>query len=370
MTVEQTNLIEVKKKSAFIAKNQFEYKKIIFPNAYLIDMTMEEEKEDLVFCYNIQENKSLLEIRKDDILTILAVLINMEQLQKAITEYNFTMNPDNLYYNINRQIFVKERDIYQDGRGYEEEEFLDNYKALIGFALQKKYSYEDFRKGGQKLLSKNQLQNCIREAKSIQEVKNILIKEYERVENERRDKKLLLNKSSLQRMKAAIVTLSVFFVVFTGYIGYRLIIIDPYTEAIIQSDDAYIAQDYVSCIDFMDNVKVSNMKVTQKYILANSYIRSENLTQEQKNNILANISLKEIPERLEYWIYLGRGDTDKAIDIAMQQSDDELLLYAYMKKKSYIEADTGLTGEEKTQQLKNISTLMEPLIEQYDAEDK
>lgn len=364
-----TNLIEGKKKSAFLAQTQFEYKKLMFPKPYLIHMTLEEEKEDLIFHYDMQDKKSLMDIRKEDILTILAVLINVEQLQYALKEYHFSMNPDNLYYNINRQLFVKERDIYPDGRGFEEEEFLDNYKALIGYSLQKRYSYEDYKKGGKKLLSKSQLQNNIRQAKDIQEVKSILTKEYEKIENERSEKKLLFNKSALRTMKIAIALLGVICIAFTGYLGYRLIKTDPYNNAVIKADSAYIAQDYVSCIDYMENVKVADMKVTQKYILANSYIRSENLTQEQKNNILANISLKETATRLEYWIYLGRGDTDKAIDIAMQQSDDELLLYAYMKKKSYIESDSVLTGEEKTLQLKNISTLMEPLIEQYDTEE-
>lgn len=365
----ETNVIEVKKKSAFLAQTQFEYKKLMFPKLYFIPMTLEEEKEDVIFCYDMKDKKSLLDIRKEDILTTLAVLINLEQLQNALKEYHVSMSPDNLFYNINRQVFVKERDIYEDGRGFDEEVFLEDYKALIGYSLQKKYSYEDYKKGGKKLLSKNQLQNNIREAKEIHEVKSILVKEYEKIEQERNEKKLLFDKSTLKTMKVSIALLVIVCIAFTGYLGYRLFKMDPYNQAVISADSAFIAQDYVSCIDYMEPIKVSDMKVTQKYILATSYIRSENLTQEQKNNILANISLKETATRLEYWIYLGRGDTNKAIDIAMQQSDDELLLYAYMKKKSYIEADSILTGEEKTQQLKNISTLMEPLIEQYDTED-
>jgi uncharacterized membrane protein YukC len=138
---------------------------------------------------------------------------------------------------------------------------------------------------------------------------------------------------------------------------------------VIAADDAYIEQDYVGCIDAMLEIEVTDMQIHQKYILANSYIRSENLTQEQKKNILETISLNEASVRLDYWIYLGRGDIDEAVDIAMQQSDDELLLYAYMKKKAAIESNSELTGEEKSQQLTDISSKMQPLMEQYNAEE-
>ena len=112
------------------------------------------------------------------------------------------------------------------------------------------------------------------------------------------------------------------------------------------------------------------MDIYQKYILANSYVRSENLTQQQKENIISNLSLKETPARLEYWIYLGRNDISEAIDIAMQQSDDEMLLYAYMKQKSMIETDSSLSGEEKTQDLEKIAQKMQPLMEKYDTEEE
>ena len=60
----------------------------------------------------------------------------------------------------------------------------------------------------------------------------------------------------------------------------------------------------------------------------------------------------------------------EAIDIAMQQSDDEMLLYAYIKQKSMIETDSSLSGEEKTQELEKIAQKMQPLMEKYDTEEE
>lgn len=368
--MEEINVTEKMKKSAFFAKNQYQYKKLIYPESYFISMTMEEEKEELIFHYDMSDKKSFMDIRTEDILTVLAILMNIEKLNEAFQKYNFSMNPENLYYDINRKIYIKVRDIYPDGRGFEQNEFLDNYKALAGFALQKKYTYEDYKKGGKKLLSKNSLQNKIREAVNEELVNLALREEYEQIEKERREKKLLLDKGTFQKMKLGITILSLVCVASIVYLGYQIMKEVPYKNAVIACDNSYIEQDYVGCIDAMRNIEVSEMKIHQKYILANSYIRSENLTQEQKKNILETLSLKEASVRLEYWIYLGRGDTDKAVNIAMQQSDDELLLYAYMKQKAAIETDQVLTGEEKTQQLKDISSKMEPLMEQYDTEEE
>ncbi|MCB5595123.1 type VII secretion protein EssB/YukC, partial [Mediterraneibacter gnavus] len=62
--------------------------------------------------------------------------------------------------------------------------------------------------------------------------------------------------------------------------------------------------DYVTCIDCMRNVKVQNMTAPQKFMLANAYVRSENLTQEQKDNILAKMTLNDTESKLAYRIFL------------------------------------------------------------------
>jgi uncharacterized membrane protein YukC len=82
--------------------------------------------------------------------------------------------------------------------------------------------------------------------------------------------------------------------------------------------------------------------------------------------VIANLSRKDASIRLEYWIYLGRGEADQAIDIAMQQSDDEMLFYAYLKQRAVIESDVTLSGSEKTTKLEEIDSKMKPLKEKYD----
>jgi hypothetical protein len=87
MTMQEFKVTEKMKKSAFSAKNRFEYKKLIFPESYLIRMTMEEEKEELVFHYEMKDKKTFVDIRAEDILNILAVLMSVEQLKEGLEIY-------------------------------------------------------------------------------------------------------------------------------------------------------------------------------------------------------------------------------------------------------------------------------------------
>ena len=55
-----------------------------------------------------------------------------------------------------------------------------------------------------------------------------------------------------------------------------------------------------------------------------------------------------------------------ASDIAMQLSDNQLLIYSYMKKREQIETDSSLSGEERQRQLDEIESLIDPLVSQYE----
>ncbi len=60
----------------------------------------------------------------------------------------------------------------------------------------------------------------------------------------------------------------------------------------------------------------------------------------------------------------------EAENIAMQRSDDELLLYAYMLDKDLTQTDTVMTGEEKAAKLADLEEKIANLAKQYEAEEE
>ena len=73
---------------------------------------------------------------------------------------------------------------------------------------------------------------------------------------------------------------------------------------------------------------------------------------------------------MEYWIYIGRLNPLEAENIAMQRSDDELLLYAYMLEKDLTETDNQMTGEEKATKLSELEGKIKTLAEKYTANEE
>lgn len=361
---------ETIKKSILVARDSYDYKWMVYPQSYLLAAQIQEEKEELHFTYDTEGRVPLKEGKKEDVLLLLLVLESIGGLWEGRKKYKFSLGPENLYYDQHGSVKIKERDIPIQGKDEDDKEFLKEYKAIIGFALQKKYQYEDFLKGGLELLGKDQFLGRIRELQSVGEIQEYLREEYDKIKTERTKNKVLLPKNRYAIVKNTSIALGTLLLVSIGFLGYYLLIQNPYKEAAIQLSNAYLESDYVGCVDAMKKVEVKQMNLHQKYMLANAYVRSEDLTQEQKTNILESMTLKDSVAKLEYWIYLGRLDADKAEDIALQQSDNQLLLYAYMKKKAKIEDDTKLSGSEKSTQLQEIIKKMEPLVEKYDIEEE
>ena len=236
--------------------------------------------------------------------------------------------------------------------------------------MQKKYHYEDFRQGGNELLGKEGICGEIKDLESVGEIQVRLRREYRRIQENRKRTKLLIPIWTYRLTKGLAIMLGVLLMGLAGFSGYHFIVTEPYKNAVIGLGDAYVDSDYVLCIDSMKDIEVKDMSLYQKYMLANAYVRSENLNQEQKENILSAMTLNDSASKLEYWIYLGRKDTERAEDIALQLSDNQLLLYAYMKEKANIESDTELTGAEKSDRLDELTRKMDSLMEEYNTEDE
>lgn len=358
------------KKSEFAAKDRYDYKWITYPEIHFLRSELEEQGEELNITYETGEKKALTEIRQEDVMQRLLILESVGELFSDIKKYTFGLQPENLFYDDHGIVQAKRRDINSKHQQKSEKDFVLDYKAVIGYAMQKKYQYEDFRQGGSELLGREGICGEIKELESVREIQERLRGEYRRIQENRKRTKVLLPIRTYRLAKGLAIVLGVLLFGLAGFAGYHFIVTEPYKNAVIELSDAYISSDYVLCIDAMKDIAVKNMSLYQKYMLANAYVRSENLNQEQKDNILSSMTLNDSASKLEYWIYLGRKDTERAEDIALQLSDHQLLLYAYMKEKANIESDTELTGAEKSDKLNELTRKMDSLMEEYNTEDE
>ena len=360
---------ETIKKSEIKALSEYDYQWITRPDERLIPVSIIDRGESLDFEYDEMDLKPFEKIKEEDVAKKLMLLISLGRLEAMLPHYEFRLEPANVYYDVDGRTYIKFRDVRTETGDRYKEEFLREYKAIIASVLQSKYSYEDYMNGGETLLRKDRFLSGIYDCGTVDSVMEALKNEYGRILEERKKKYTEVRKGTIFRLRMAVIVLGVLSAASLAFGAYHLIYIEPYKDASILLHEAYTYANYPAAIAAMSGTAVDQMTTADKYLLATSYVRTENLTTEQKNNILSTLSVNDSGLRLDYWIYIGRGMTDNASDIAMQLSDDQLLLYSYMKALEMTETDVTLTGEEKQDRIAQINSAMSPLIGKYDHED-
>lgn len=357
------------KKSTINAKGIYDYNKIQFPKEGFLPCEITEEKESLSIQYHIGDMISCTEIRNYSNQDCIRVLLDVAGKFRYRKEYSFSLSPDNLYFDRNFRVYIMQRDIWargeEPGEESETERFLQEYKALIGYTLQNRYSFEDYMEGGLELLEKKPFLKKIYHAKTIKAVTELLAEEFETITRDIRENKMLVKKSVWRQKMIYIVASMILLVVAGIYIVYYSFGERPLMISKLEAENAYLRGDSIKVIDALSGISMSQLEYEQKYILSNAYVSMESLTAEQKENILAKLSVNGDVKLMEYWINIGRLNAIEAENIAMQLSDDELLLYAYMLEKNLTESDAAMTGEEKASKLKALEGRIDELAEPY-----
>lgn len=283
----------------------------------------------MIIRYDVQDLLSWHSIRKEKRELMFSVLIDAGKLQKKAEVYHFTLNPNNLYYDVQGRVLIKARDVYGSDSEYSKEDFLREYKSLIGCTLVKKYKFEDYDQGGLDLLEEDKFLKEILECTDVDQILKKLHQEYFRYRKEHQEKFIEISKSKNRSRKVFLGIFGALVVISAMLVGYLLLWERPYELAVISANEAYLQSDYSGTIEAMETVSVGRMNVYQKYVLAVSCVKCENFSDESSRNILNTITLNGDEKVMEYWIYINRLDTEAAADIAMQQSSNQLLYYAY-----------------------------------------
>ena len=152
---------------------------------------------------------------------------------------------------------------------------------------------------------------------------------------------------------------------------YTLVLAQPKQEAFINSQEHFLQNQYSDVITSLQDYKVESMPKVVQYELTRSYIIIDNgLEDDQREVILNSITLQTDPQYYYYWIYIGRGNAEEALDIARTLEDRSLIVYGLINQKAKVKGDTELKGEEKQQMLKQIDTELDEYEREIEAEEE
>ncbi len=352
------------RRSDLAAKGTYDFRRLEENSHLFLPCRIEEERESVCMNFDLRGMKMFEELKDAERLWKLAVLLHVAELEEPYQNYEFSLDPGNLYYDILGRVRVKTRDVISSGPKNRMREFLRQYHALIGYILEGSRPYEDYLYGGMEILQAKDEITGLMEPETVQEEKKILSEYYTNLLEEEKKNTRRVGKCGYRRLVrycAASACLLFLLAVSTVYSFFWYM---PRQELLIEAADAYIRKDYISLVDSLKGFRTEELGRTGKYMLAAAYIQGQTVdtfSGKDKENILSRVTYQSNENVLDYCIHLGRLEISEAEELAMKMCDDQLLLYAYMHELRQIEADEGMSGEEKSgrkqELMKNIEEL-------------
>lgn len=337
-------------KADMAAKTSYDYQRLEQEDALLLPCVIEEEKETLCMKFETGEMAPFEQLKKEDKIKKMEVLMQVAELEKLYMKFEFSLCPKNLYYDRLGKVKVKKRDIIPAHDEDRKQQFLNMYQALIGYIMGGSRPYDDYLSGGAEILKKKEEFVKLMTPETLQEEKSLLVKMYENARS-REEKTTLRVDRKKQRILSVYAVISTFALaglLAAGIYSFGWYI--PRQERITAANDAFLKKDYITVIDSLREFAVEDIERPQKYILATAYIQGQavdTFSTADKEAILSKITYDASETVLNYWIHLGRLEVAEAEELAMQMSDNQLLLYAYMQELDQLEQGSGLSGEEK-----------------------
>lgn len=230
-----------------------------------------------------------------------------------------------------------------------EEDFLKQYRALILFILHPKLDYERLIEGSGTLqdpLSKN-----IQAALAPEQIDQMISEQVVIQKMKQKKQNQLVNKKSYTVFKWGSLVLLLATLVLGFLVGNYSLKEVPTQERVITAAANYIANDYSGVLSTLKEDTPETLPKSAQYMYAVSSIQLDNLSNEQKEMVLNNISQKSNENTLIYWIYIGKGEFEKALDIAQNVGDNQFILHAYTKLYEATKLDTKMNGEKKQELL-------------------
>lgn len=154
------------------------------------------------------------------------------------------------------------------------------------------------------------------------------------------------------------------------YGSFALFFKIPETNSYVESNRYFHEEEYSSVIDTLQKYKHKKMPRITQYELASSYIVNESLTEEQRKNVNNTITLQSDRNYFLYWIDIGRGDYQEAIDTARVLEDRDLIIYGLLKLRESVKTDQDLSGEEREEELKQIQQEIDEYEQEMNDEQK
>lgn len=360
------------------SRTQIEYKdqlKLITKSLdCFVPLTVEEKEDAYLFSFTVKkELKKFADLKTEARNEKLRALLNISTIYALLSSrVTFLLHPNNLVFDNNLMPVLIYRGIRNQLQPYEmtEEDVLKQFKCLTIALFSKKYTFDDLYNGSLENATDTKFEREVNEKDTVHSL--LLFLEHSYLEEQQRMENTMqfVPKKRFHLFKHMAIWMTVLSVLLISLLVYTTFIKIPYQERILVAHNEYLANNYSEVIHTLQHENMEKLPYQAKYILADSYINVEQLSDKEKESIMKNISLKSDPYYLLYWIYNGLGDFEKSIDIAKYMDDPQLIIYGLIKKTEQVKNDPELTGAERDEEVRELRTELEKYTEEYELLDE
>lgn len=321
------------------------------------EMTFDEDT--VHFTYQLEPfGQTFEEIKDKEVSEKLRVALNVLELKEAMhLPITFFVHPANIFITKDGRAKLAYRAIPEImvPKQLEGRDILRQLKSYI-IALFTDFDFMDLYNGSLEVVPVPAFLDGVRSSESMEQLDSLLQESFRDKLEEEKATLLRVSRVKHRFYRYATIWLSAAASLLLIPLIYLVFIHNPFKEKMLDADTAFIKVDYPSVISELERVSLSSLPYTQKYTLAYAYIQGFDLNSEQRSVILNNVTLKSDEQYLDYWIEVGRGNNQEALDLAKRLDDSDLILYALYQEIEQVREDTSLSGEEREARLDELKS--------------
>ena len=125
----------------------------------------------------------------------------------------------------------------------------------------------------------------------------------------------------------------------------------------------YVKSDYTQVLNDYKDLNDKNLDKEALYIYAKSYVQTNKQGLEKDKNLLNNITPNSNKDYLLYWVELGQGHLDEALNIATYLDDNDIMKLALINKLSDIKNNSNLSNDKRSEQTKKYNDKLQDILD-------
>ncbi|AZB40857.1 type VII secretion protein EssB [Bacillus sp. FJAT-42376] len=254
--------------------------------------------------------------------------------------------PSFLHYGVKESLPPYEKD---------EERIWHEVRAVIAAAVDEKFTFEQYIKFHD-TLQVSTLVKEIFDTKTTEELSALISRKIVLLEEKERSL-VHIPEKKWKTFRYVGLGLLILLIPAIIYTAYSVFFLQPRAEAYVQSGKDYQTSNYSDVINGLEKYKVEDMPDIVKYQLAHSYVvTGDFVLDQQKENIRKDLTLRTDNRYYEFFIRMGRGESEKALEIARNVGDPFTITVALIQYKADIQADKEMKSEERQAKIKELES--------------